>query len=379
MSARRRAARDPGLPERPGRDRLPARPSQVIVCRTCGYRYPVRDDIPVMLIDEAEKPASRPTVIDLDDVAALRARTPSRHARRDRGAASPLPRGVRRRRRAADAALGRRRDGRDVPAGWADRPSPATCSGRSSASGSACPSTSTGVPRCPPTRAAHARGRVVLLAATRPRRSRRSARRSRAGAGSLADHLGRHARRARQAPPGSPVVPVPGGFQPRAALGHLALRVARRARDGGPPPALAGDVDETVGELDRARRAARTGVAARRQPGEAARRRDRRPDPGDLGRRGHRCRRRDAVEDPDERERQGARVRGLDVASSTTTRSWGGPRRTASAARVDRAPPRRGAPGAGGAVPALLRHRARRGGRRSKRSAATGTLVRSRG
>ena len=29
---------------------------QVIVCSTCGYRYPVRDDIPVMLIDEAEKP-----------------------------------------------------------------------------------------------------------------------------------------------------------------------------------------------------------------------------------------------------------------------------------------------------------------------------------
>jgi uncharacterized protein YbaR (Trm112 family) len=29
---------------------------QVIECRQCHYRYPVREGIPVMLIDEAEKP-----------------------------------------------------------------------------------------------------------------------------------------------------------------------------------------------------------------------------------------------------------------------------------------------------------------------------------
>ncbi|MEW6060097.1 MAG: Trm112 family protein [Actinomycetota bacterium] len=32
---------------------------QVLVCLTCGYRYPIRDGIPVMLIDEAEKPAAK--------------------------------------------------------------------------------------------------------------------------------------------------------------------------------------------------------------------------------------------------------------------------------------------------------------------------------
>jgi uncharacterized protein len=31
---------------------------QLLVCTKCGYAYPIRDDIPVMLIDEAQKPGA---------------------------------------------------------------------------------------------------------------------------------------------------------------------------------------------------------------------------------------------------------------------------------------------------------------------------------
>ena len=31
---------------------------ELLVCKSCGLRYPVRDDIPVMLIEEAEKPST---------------------------------------------------------------------------------------------------------------------------------------------------------------------------------------------------------------------------------------------------------------------------------------------------------------------------------
>ncbi len=35
-----------------------------IVCTKCGRRYPVKDDIPVMLIDEAELPKDQDKEVD---------------------------------------------------------------------------------------------------------------------------------------------------------------------------------------------------------------------------------------------------------------------------------------------------------------------------
>ena len=50
---------------------------------------------------------------------------------------------------------------------------------------------------------------------------------------------------------GIPVVPIPGGYQPRAALGHLGFASLGALEAMGLLPTLADDVDETVSELTR--------------------------------------------------------------------------------------------------------------------------------
>jgi len=35
--------------------------SEKLVCQECGRCYPVRDGIPIMIVDEAESPGSEPT------------------------------------------------------------------------------------------------------------------------------------------------------------------------------------------------------------------------------------------------------------------------------------------------------------------------------
>ncbi len=36
-------------------------PAEELVCTGCGLAYPVRDDIPVLLVDEARRPDAAPT------------------------------------------------------------------------------------------------------------------------------------------------------------------------------------------------------------------------------------------------------------------------------------------------------------------------------
>ena len=64
----------------------------VLVCTTCGYRYPIRDDIPVMLIDEAEKPDEKPAKKPARTARNLTAAAGDDRPRRRRGHHADRPR-----------------------------------------------------------------------------------------------------------------------------------------------------------------------------------------------------------------------------------------------------------------------------------------------
>ena len=127
---------------------------------------------------------------------------------------------------------------------------------------------------------------------------------------------------------GVPVIPLPGGFQPRAAVAYslvIALEVAASVRRG-----------RAAARRDRRRRRARRGARrrlgprrARGLPGQGARARPARHDPADRGRRPDRTDR-VPLEDADQRERQDRRASRTSCPSSTTTRSPAGRARPSS-------------------------------------------------
>ena len=103
-------------------------------------------------------------------------------------------------------------------------------------------------------------------------------------------------------------VVVPGGLQPRAAVGLLTLGTIGAVEAAGLLPAMRGDVDECVRELEVLVDRLAPGVPATIDL-EAGRRGGRRVRACDVGRRGSGRGGRRALEDADEREREGARVR----------------------------------------------------------------------
>ena len=103
-------------------------------------------------------------------------------------------------------------------------------------------------------------------------------------------------------------VHVPGGFQPRAAVGHLTFAMLGALETGGLLPSLTEAVDEVVAELERAVAELGPEAPAERNPAKALAETIGDRIPVIWGSRASRDRR-DALEDADERERQGSRLR----------------------------------------------------------------------
>ena len=106
---------------------------------------------------------------------------------------------------------------------------------------------------------------------------------------------------------GVPVIPVPGGFQPRAAVAYMTVAALEVAAQCGCGPRMASEIDVAASHAEAL--AARVGPRRpRRLAAQGDRARDPRQRPDDRRRRDHRADRL-PLEDPDQREREVARLR----------------------------------------------------------------------
>ena len=129
---------------------------------------------------------------------------------------------------------------------------------------------------------------------------------------------------------GVPVIPLPGGFQPRAAVAYMIVASLEVAALCGAGPRLTSEIDVAASHIEQL--VAEWGPDARRGLAREDRRaRARRHDPGDR-RCGPDQPDRLPMEDADQRERKAARASRTNCPSSTTTRSSAGRERPSSAA-----------------------------------------------
>ena len=251
-----------------GEPRLRPAGEDVLVRRSCGYRYAVRDDIPNMLIEDAQKPGPWTATMVLDDQQAVLAgdpgagcspwsppSAPSSATGHARGRSAPgLPSG----------------DGVTliVVAGMGGSGRPATSCGPCTRTGWRSPSPSSRATACP-----EFCGRNTSSSPLRTREHGRDPRRIRRGRVQGVPARGGHRRRACRRGRGgggrdgadSPRRPVP-----RAALRYLVGAILGVLDAMGLPPSRAGRSGPGGGRARRAGPVARTPTAARPERGQVA-------------------------------------------------------------------------------------------------------------